>query len=110
MPIFSWPSRPLLRLPGALAHPTDPDLSTRFPFAEIQCWSHATNALTSFREKYASPSTSETLARVNRLISAWPATDGGDQPLDGYEQFRQISKKLTASLTTVKADAEAETK
>lgn len=52
------------------------------------------------------------MARVNRLISAWP-TDAGDDSaplMDSFESVKTTFKKLNAGLTEVKSVAEAETR
>ena len=77
-------------------------------FAEIDCWSHAAESLTALSNKYSSPSTLETIERVNRLINAWPPDD--TLPAEGYEGVKTISKKLLHGLKDIRLSAEGEVK
>lgn len=79
-----------------------------FP-SEIQCWSHASNTLSAFSEKYNNLTTGDALARVNRLISVWPTTAGDDTlPMDGFDSVKTVYKKLSSGLNEVKMTAETE--
>lgn len=53
---------------------------------------------------YTNPGTSETIGRVNRLLSAWPADD--NLPAEGYESVKTLYKKLTTGLNDIKTTAE----
>ena len=90
--------------------PSFPNKKPKFPFQEIQCWSHASNALSALKEKYTNPSTAEAIQRVNRLITAWPTMNDDNLPLDGFEAVKTIHKKLSPSLLDIKATAETEVK
>ncbi|EIN12596.1 hypothetical protein PUNSTDRAFT_97392 [Punctularia strigosozonata HHB-11173 SS5] len=73
---------------------------------EAQCWAHASSALRALNEVYASPSSVETIGRVNRLISAWPTDD--TLPGEGYDGLKLMYKKLTSGLNDIRNNAEAE--
>jgi len=49
--------------------------------------------------------TSDTIGRVNRLLSAWPVDD--DLPAEGFDSVRNTYKKLTSGLTEIKTSARA---
>lgn len=77
--------------------------------SEIQCWSHAATALSSFRDKYESQTTAETIARVNRLINEWPTSFGEDgEPMSSFETVKTTHRKLSSGLSDIKIHAEAE--
>ncbi|TDL22219.1 hypothetical protein BD410DRAFT_788950 [Rickenella mellea] len=77
--------------------------------SEIQYWSQSANILSAFTTKYNNPATGDAIGRVNRLISAWPATNGEDSlPMDGFETVEATYKKLKAGLNEVKDSAAAE--
>jgi SAGA-associated factor 29 len=55
---------------------------------------------------YANPTASETVGRVNRLISAWPQDD--TLPAEGYEGVKTVYKKLKSGLRDIQSQAESE--
>ncbi|KIM65922.1 hypothetical protein SCLCIDRAFT_111946 [Scleroderma citrinum Foug A] len=73
---------------------------------EIEYWSHASKSLAALSNIYASPSTVETIGRVNRLIAAWPTDDS--LPAEGYEFLRTNYKKLSLTLKEVHRNANDE--
>ncbi|KAG6334082.1 hypothetical protein ID866_5014 [Astraeus odoratus] len=74
---------------------------------EIECWSRASKSLATLSNVYASPSTGETIERVNRLIAGWP-TD--DSPAESYDTLKANFKKLSATLKDVRRHADNEAK
>jgi len=48
---------------------------------------------------YGSAGTAETIGRVNRLISAWPADD--TLPAEGIGHMKTIQQKLTSGLSDI---------
>ncbi|KAK7469216.1 hypothetical protein VKT23_003705 [Stygiomarasmius scandens] len=75
---------------------------------EIDCWSHATTSLSTLSSIYSSPSTLETIGRVNRLISAWPTDD--TLPAEGLDGVKTIYKRLLTGLEQIQASSNQETK
>ncbi|KAL4081056.1 SGF29 tudor-like domain-containing protein [Scleroderma citrinum] len=75
---------------------------------EIEYWSHASKSLAALSNIYASPTTVETIGRVNRLIAAWPTDDV--LPAEGYEILRTNYKKLSLALKEVNRNANEEAK
>ncbi|KAH9950535.1 SGF29 tudor-like domain-containing protein [Amylocystis lapponica] len=71
---------------------------------EVECWSNAASSLSKFSTTYSSPSTAETIGRVNRLLLAWPMDD--TMPAEGYDSVRSVYKKLISGLTEIKSTAE----
>lgn len=76
------------------------------PLTEVEFWTHAAKSLNVLADKYATPNSLETIGRVNRLISAWPADDV--IPGDGFDSVKTTYKKLTHGLNSIKTDAESE--
>jgi len=68
--------------------------------SEVDCWSHASKSLASLSNIYASPSSVETIGRVNRLISAWPTDDV--VPAEGYDVLKTNYKRLSSALKEVR--------
>ena len=54
-------------------------------------------------EAHTSSDASDTIGRVNRLISAWPQDD--NIPAQGYDSVKSIYKKLNASLKEIQDSA-----
>ncbi|KZT12024.1 uncharacterized protein LAESUDRAFT_719985 [Laetiporus sulphureus 93-53] len=71
---------------------------------EVDCWSRAASSLSRLSNTYTNPTAIETIGRVNRLLSAWPADD--TLPAEGYDGVKSVYKKLTSGLTDIKATAE----
>ncbi|KAG2057723.1 hypothetical protein BDR06DRAFT_980753 [Suillus hirtellus] len=76
--------------------------------SEVECWSQASKSLVSFSNIYASPSSLETIGRVNRLISAWPTDDV--LPAEGYDHLKTNYKRLSSALKDVQHINEEEVK
>lgn len=74
----------------------------------MEYWSHAAESLSHLSNIYVNAGTSETIGRVNRLLSAWPADD--NLPAEGYESVKTLYKKLTAGLNDIKTSAERDAK
>lgn len=75
---------------------------------EIDCWTHAASSLSTLSSIYSNPATIETISRVNRLISAWPADD--TLPAQGLDDVKNIYKKLSAGLDEITKTSEREIK
>ncbi|KIJ64434.1 hypothetical protein HYDPIDRAFT_132292 [Hydnomerulius pinastri MD-312] len=75
---------------------------------EIEYWSHATKSLGTLSSIYASPSSVETIGRVNRLIAAWPTDDS--LATEGYDTLKANYKRLSSALKEVRRNAEDEIK
>jgi len=73
---------------------------------EVDCWSHARSSINALNGIYSSPSTKETIGRVNRLISSWPPND--TLPAEGFDGVKPVYKKLLSGLQEVKSNAEKE--
>lgn len=107
-----WPQRRTFLI-WIIASPCPIDIKQTIAklLTEIQCWSHAATALSSFREKYENPTATETIARVNRLINEWPTSLGDDgEPMSSFETVKTTHRKLSIGLNEVRAAAEAEAK
>jgi hypothetical protein len=76
--------------------------------AEIECWTQAASKLTTLSQVVASTATSDTLARVNRLLSAWPIND--ELPPEGLDGLRSMARKLETGMQEIKKNAENEAK
>lgn len=82
-------------------------MTLRF-FAEVECWSHAAESLRILSNKFTTTNPSEIVGRVNRLISAWdPDTV---VPVQGWEGFKEVYKKLNSGLESIRSSAEEEAK
>ncbi|KAE9400450.1 hypothetical protein BT96DRAFT_857386 [Gymnopus androsaceus JB14] len=75
---------------------------------EIECWNHAAASLSTLSAIYSGPATIETIGRVNRLISAWPADD--TLPAEGLDSVKAIYKKLLSALEEIRLTSEKEIK
>ncbi|KAF4577175.1 SAGA-associated factor 29 [Pleurotus pulmonarius] len=75
---------------------------------EIDCWSHAVSGLTALTTLYGNPSTTETIDRVNRLITTWPTDD--HVPAEGLDSVKSNYKKLEAGLHDIQDTATREAK
>ncbi|KAJ4482136.1 SGF29 tudor-like domain-containing protein [Lentinula aciculospora] len=73
---------------------------------EIECWNHAAASLSTLSAIYSGPATIETIGRVNRLISAWPADD--TLPAEGLDSVKAIYKKLGSGLEEIRVTSEKE--
>ncbi|KAF5385639.1 hypothetical protein D9757_005457 [Collybiopsis confluens] len=73
---------------------------------KIQCWSHAAASLSTLSAIYSSPATVDTIGRVNRLISAWPADE--TIPAEGLDSVKAIHKKLLSGLEEIRLSSQAE--
>ncbi|KAJ3763702.1 SGF29 tudor-like domain-containing protein [Lentinula raphanica] len=72
---------------------------------EIECWNHAAASLQTLSATYSGP---DTIGRVNRLISAWPADD--TLPAEGLDSVKAIYKKLVSGLEEIRLTSEKEIK
>ncbi|KAG1742369.1 SGF29 tudor-like domain-containing protein [Suillus paluster] len=75
---------------------------------EVDCWSHASKSLASLSDVYASPSSVETIGRVNRLISMWPTDDV--LPAEGYDGLKTNYRRLSSALKEVRHISDEEVK
>jgi len=75
---------------------------------EVDYWSHAATSLSALSSLCASPETSDTIGRVNRLISAWPTDD--TLPAEGFDSVKSTYKKLLLGLNEIKNAAERDAK
>jgi len=78
------------------------------PPLEVECWTHATESLKILSSAYAKPSASETIDRVNRLISTWPTDD--NLPAEGLAALKMTQGKLVVGLSDILSTAEQETR
>jgi hypothetical protein len=67
--------------------------------SDVECWSHASESLSVLSSLYGSAATTETIGRVNRLISAWPPDD--TPPAEGIGHMKTIQQKLTSGLSDI---------
>ena len=72
---------------------------------ELQWWSVAASSL---KQITPEKETSETIGRVNRLLSAWPQDDV--LPAEGYEGVKSLYKKVGPGLKEIKDSAERDAK
>lgn len=75
---------------------------------EVELWPQAAEAIRVVTNKYPINSTTETIGRVNRLISAWPTDD--TLPAEGFDAVKQTFKRLTNGLREIEASANQEAK
>jgi len=75
---------------------------------EVEYWAQVAEAIRVVTNKYPINSTTETIGRVNRLISAWPTDD--TLPAEGFDAVKQTFKRLTNGLHEVEASANQEQK
>ncbi|KAK7048358.1 SAGA-associated factor 29 [Favolaschia claudopus] len=75
---------------------------------ELDCWSHAATSLTNLSTIYSNAATIETIGRVNRLISVWPADD--TLPAQGLDNVKQIYRKLYSGLEEIQTTSDREIK
>ncbi|KAF9485835.1 hypothetical protein BDN70DRAFT_870730 [Pholiota conissans] len=73
---------------------------------EVDCWGHATASLKVLSGIYAKGATVETIARVNRLISAWPSDD--NLPTEGLASLRSSQGRLSSGLVDIAEYAKKE--
>ncbi|PSR74816.1 hypothetical protein PHLCEN_2v9530 [Hermanssonia centrifuga] len=85
----------------------EPHLQSSF-ITEMQWWAHSAESLTKLSTLYTSSDSSETIGRVNRLLSAWPTDDS--PPAEGYDNVKNIYKKLSSGLTEIKTTTDREIK
>lgn len=71
--------------------------------AEVDYWARTYQSMASLSKSASSTNLSDTVHRVNRLISAWP-TD--DMPPDGIAGVKELHKKLASGLNDIKANSE----
>lgn len=74
--------------------------------AEIDCWTRASESISKLSNIYGSEESHETIGRVNRLLSTWPADD--TVPAEGFDSLKSTYKKLTSGLSEIKNQAEKE--
>ncbi|KAJ3552674.1 hypothetical protein NM688_g4028 [Phlebia brevispora] len=72
---------------------------------QVQWWSVAADAL---KQISSGSETTETIGRVNRLLSAWPQDDA--LPAEGYDGVKSIFKKLNSGLKEIKESADRDIK
>jgi SAGA-associated factor 29 len=74
----------------------------------LDCWEHAAKSLTTLSTIYSDAAAIETIGRVNRLISVWPADE--TLPAQGLDNVKVIYKKLSSGLDEIKATSDKEVK
>ncbi|THH27998.1 hypothetical protein EUX98_g6199 [Antrodiella citrinella] len=75
---------------------------------EVEYWSHAAASLSTLSSLYATQESSDTIGRVNRLISAWPIND--TLPAEGFDSVKTNYNKLISGLKEIKTTAERDAK
>jgi SAGA-associated factor 29 len=75
---------------------------------EIDCWSRSTSSISALSNLAINSSTPETVNRVNRLITAWPADDA--LPAEGLEDIKANYKKLVTGLNDIKTQSDRDVK
>ena len=75
---------------------------------EVEYWTQAAEAIRVVANKFSINTTAETIARVNRMISAWPADD--TLPAEGFDAVRQTFKRLSNGLREIETYAIGEEK
>ncbi|KAH9953344.1 SGF29 tudor-like domain-containing protein [Russula dissimulans] len=75
---------------------------------EIDCWSRSTSSISALSNLAVNSSTQETVNRVNRLISTWPADDA--LPAEGLEGLKANYKKLVSGLNDIKTQSDRDVK
>lgn len=75
---------------------------------EIDCWSHSTSSISALSNLAINSSTQETVNRINRLITAWPADDA--LPAEGLEGIKANYKKLVSGLNDIKTQSDRDVK
>ncbi|KAF9565662.1 hypothetical protein CPC08DRAFT_658617 [Agrocybe pediades] len=80
----------------------------RYTVEEVECWNHVATSLKQLSTLYTKSATTETISRVNRLISAWPTDDS--LPAEGVASLKPIQSRITQTLTNIKETAEEEAK
>jgi len=73
---------------------------------ETECWGHATESLKYLSSVHAKANNSDTIGRVNRLISAWPTDD--TLPAEGLGALKTQQGKLTSGLKDITTMANQE--
>ncbi|KAI0822258.1 SGF29 tudor-like domain-containing protein [Trametes gibbosa] len=71
---------------------------------ELECWSQAAASLSKLSTMLSEHERDDTVGRVHRLFSGWPADD--TLPSDGMDHVKSLYKKLTSGLNEIKATAE----
>jgi len=75
---------------------------------EVEYWTQAAEAIRVVTNKYPINSTTETIGRINRLISTWPTDD--TLPAESFDAVKQTFKRLSNGLREVEAAANQEEK
>jgi len=75
---------------------------------EVEYWTQAAEAIRVVANKFSINTTAETIGRVNRMISAWPADD--TLPAEGFDAVRQTFKRLSNGLREIETYAIGEEK
>lgn len=75
---------------------------------EIDYWTHTASALPALSEFYSNPAHAETIGRINRLMSAWPADEV--LPAEGIDSVKSTYKKLSAGFEEIARNTEKELK
>ncbi|KZV73713.1 hypothetical protein PENSPDRAFT_269702 [Peniophora sp. CONT] len=70
---------------------------------EVDYWARTYQSMSVLNNSSFNTNLSDTVHRVNRLISAWP-TD--DMPSDGITGVKELHKKLASGLNDIKANSE----
>ncbi|VDB91887.1 unnamed protein product [Peniophora sp. CBMAI 1063] len=70
---------------------------------EVDYWARTYQSMSALNKASSSANLSDTVHRVNRLISAWP-TD--DMPPDGITGVKELHKKLASGLNDIKSSSE----
>ncbi|XP_006462666.1 hypothetical protein AGABI2DRAFT_193774 [Agaricus bisporus var. bisporus H97] len=75
---------------------------------EVDYWTQAAEAIRAVTNQYPISTTTETIGKVNRMISAWPTDD--TLPAEGFDAVRQTYKKLSHGLHEIADVAAGEEK
>ncbi|KAL4251861.1 SAGA-associated factor 29 [Abortiporus biennis] len=76
---------------------------------EVEFWTHAAASLSKLSTLHTNQETSDAIGRVNRLLSAWPADDTVP-PAEGFDNVKNVYKKLTSGLNEIKSAADRDAK
>ncbi|KAJ7600594.1 SGF29 tudor-like domain-containing protein [Mycena floridula] len=75
---------------------------------EIECWTHAAASLTALSNLWTDAESTDTIGRVNRLISVWPVDDM--LPAEGIDSVKSTYNKLASGLEKITKISEREIK
>jgi hypothetical protein len=78
-------------------------------YTEVELWARTATSLSNLHATTSSPSSAETIHKVNRLILGWtPAQE--DEATVSWESLKSTHKRLNSGLGEIKAQAEEEIK